>query len=781
MRRPAGAARGCAGWAACGSARPPVAARRPARSLDGPGAAGRRHEGLALGSAALQLGDDPLGIDLVGRGDALAHQLLVEVRQRPDLQTGVRPQARERVAEQGSLDAAVDAHGPGAGASVHADVPLAREPGGRHDRGGDDHGDGRDHHRGNGPPDPAAPAPTIARSGVRLRRAPGVLGGRDDDLGVDEGLRCGGRSAVDGRRRLRPVRIGLGVVGEADGGQPQAHARLAGRSDDDRRGPVVHDGDVGTGVRHVDDVGDHDRDVVGRPALEGQVDQARHRSRRVPLGQGAADLRAAHDAGEAVGAQHVAVAVPCLAHRQIGLHRVHAVEGAHEQRSPGVDRGLLLRDAAGIDEGLHVGVVVGDLRQLAIAQQVGARVADVHDGQPIAEPVDAGDRRAHPREVGVRGDDVGDAVAHLRDRVAERAQHLVRRRRVHVEVGHGRHRDGAGELPGRMPAHAVGHEQQRGAGVAGVLVALADESDVGPGGVAQDEGHGALLLDLQRGAPDTQRGAHGQDGRGGDAGAVDPRAVRRAEVLHDPRPLGRVDPRVPAGRVVVIDDEGRVGCATDGDLDVAQRHDRAEQRSLDHDELAALDLLLLVHLRRLRGAGGTGGLALAAGGPGLRGLAQVATQGQHGDEHERPQQREESQPHEGERQLRHGSAAPEHQLRRADHDRRAVRHLDLRDLLAVDEGAVRRVEVAHEDGRPEDDLAVVARGARILDADVGVAAAAEAGDGTHQRVGGAADLEPGLARVDADGVLAARRTAPRRVPRCAPGRCRSRARRPGRG
>ena len=47
---------------------------------------------------------------------------------------------------------------------------------------------------------------------------------------------------------------------------------------------------------------------------------------------------------------------------------------------------LGLGDPALVDERLHVGVVVGDLRELAVAQQVGAGVADVGEPDPAARP-----------------------------------------------------------------------------------------------------------------------------------------------------------------------------------------------------------------------------------------------------------------------------------------------------------------------------------------------------------------------------------------------------------
>ncbi len=137
-------------------------------------------------------------------------------------------------------------------------------------------------------------------------------------------------------------------------------------------------------------------------------------------------------AAQAVAADEVAVAGSRLAHRHVGLGGVHAVDRAHEQVAARVGGGLLRGDAAGVDEGLHVGVVAGDLGELAVAQQVGARVADVQHGHPrrvATEPRERGERGAHAGELGLRGDDVGDPLARRDDRLA-RAARAPRRRRA---------------------------------------------------------------------------------------------------------------------------------------------------------------------------------------------------------------------------------------------------------------------------------------------------------------------------------------------------------------
>ena len=46
-------------------------------------------------------------------------------------------------------------------------------------------------------------------------------------------------------------------------------------------------------------------------------------------------------------------------------------------------------DAAAVDEALHEGVVGGDLRELAVAEEVDAGVADVGEGELVADAQDA--------------------------------------------------------------------------------------------------------------------------------------------------------------------------------------------------------------------------------------------------------------------------------------------------------------------------------------------------------------------------------------------------------
>ena len=78
-----------------------------------------------------------------------------------------------------------------------------------------------------------------------------------------------------------------------------------------------------------------------------------------------------------------------------------------------MDGGLLLADLALVDQRLDPAVVVGELLELAVAQQVGPAVADVGQAELGAVEQGAGDRGAHAVERGVGLDQVGDPVVGL--------------------------------------------------------------------------------------------------------------------------------------------------------------------------------------------------------------------------------------------------------------------------------------------------------------------------------------------------------------------------------
>ena len=161
-------------------------------------------------------------------------------------------------------------------------------------------------------------------------------------------------------------------AGNAKLGQALAVARLAGGTDDDGRLGSAWASSTSTtsATTQVTLSGAPASSAASTSAVTAAVGSARASS--------SCDARVGDVAAQAVAADEVAVADARLAHRDVGLGRVDAVDRAHER---GCGAGGRSASSAvmrpGVDEGLDVGVVAGDLGELAVAQQVGARVADV--------------------------------------------------------------------------------------------------------------------------------------------------------------------------------------------------------------------------------------------------------------------------------------------------------------------------------------------------------------------------------------------------------------------
>jgi hypothetical protein len=230
-------------------------------------------------------------------------------------------------------------------------------------------------------------------------------------------------------------------------------------------------------------------------AAQRQLDHAVGALARVAVGgQRLGQRLVADHTGQAVGAEQVAVAGPGLPHRERRLD-VLPGDGAQQQRALRVRLRLLLGDATLVDQGLDERVVLGDLRERAFAELVGARVADVDEPEPAAREQDRRERGAHAFEVGGVRDVPGDRGVALDGGLAQLGEQVVAGV-VLVERGqrgdHQRRRD----LTGGVAAHPVGERQQPGSGIDGVLVVLPDEPAVAAGGVTQDQGHvaGPLMI-----------------------------------------------------------------------------------------------------------------------------------------------------------------------------------------------------------------------------------------------------------------------------------------------
>ena len=175
---------------------------------------------------------------------------------------------------------------------------------------------------------------------------------------------------------------------------------------------------------------------------------------------------------------------------------VDAVEGFDEEVPLLVDGGLFLGDATGVHQRLDEGVILRQLLQSSVPEQVRPRVPDVGKGDAVAFPAHCGDRRTHPAKSG-ESPMTRLSSRVLIDGIRERGENLVAGR-LAIEFGEGSDGRGARQFPRRVPTHAVRHNEHVPTGVAGVLVALAHESDVRAGGVTKSEAN--VIATAVRGA-----------------------------------------------------------------------------------------------------------------------------------------------------------------------------------------------------------------------------------------------------------------------------------------
>ena len=235
----------------------------------------------------------------------------------------------------------------------------------------------------------------------------------------------------------------------------------------------------------VEDVGDDDRDVVGSAAAQCELDQVLDGLLgALVAGEGVLERLVGDDAGQAVGADQVAVAGADFTDGEVGLDVLAAAQRPHQQGALGVGGGFLFGDAALVDQTLHPGVVLGDLGEDAVAEQVRARVADVHEAEALAGPQQGGERGAHALQLRVLLDHGAQLVVGTLHGGAEGGED-VGARHVVVERDDGGDGLGGGDLAGGGAAHAVGDREQTRTGVSGVLVALPDHAFVRSGGEAQ--------------------------------------------------------------------------------------------------------------------------------------------------------------------------------------------------------------------------------------------------------------------------------------------------------
>jgi hypothetical protein len=473
----------------------------------------------------LKLGDQRLGVGDAALGDRLGDRVLIIGAELADLDGGRSEQAGEADPGDALVGAAEDRHV----AVVHADVVLllVEVPGDVRAAAEQDHQ--QDKRAGHDRPAASAPvtvivvavaagvaAVVVAMAAAAADPAGGgvvvgvlVLAGRPVDAGPVEAVgagaetvrfeRCGVELAGVGvagpcgpdagrllfaHRRLgcgpgQPHRPGRG--GALPDGLPRVGRGAGRRRPREHRGPGRRDR-ADLGVQHV---GDDAGDVVGATAADRELDQLERRLVRVPdRAEGLVERLLGDHAGQAVGAEQVTVAWQGVERHQVGLGHRPAVEGAQQQGPVRVRGHVVFGDLALVDQRLDERVVVRDLEELAVAEPVGARVADVAERGVPVRPEQGGQRGAHALDRGIGDDQFLQPQVGRGDRVGERADQ-VGPEAPRVERGDRGDGGGAGHLTGRVAAHAVGDREQVRASVSRVLVPLAEETDVGADRIAE--------------------------------------------------------------------------------------------------------------------------------------------------------------------------------------------------------------------------------------------------------------------------------------------------------
>ena len=138
------------------------------------------------------------------------------------------------------------------------------------------------------------------------------------------------------------------------------------------------------------------------------------------------DLVLGHHAGETVAAEQQAVAVEQRDRVLVDLDLFVGAEGPGEDVLVRVHLGLGLGDLARLHHPRHERVVRRELAELAVAEQVRARVADVGDQRAGAVDLGRRERRPHPGETFVLDGAIPDRAVGAADVVRERAPALGR-------------------------------------------------------------------------------------------------------------------------------------------------------------------------------------------------------------------------------------------------------------------------------------------------------------------------------------------------------------------
>ena len=159
---------------------------------------------------------------------------------------------------------------------------------------------------------------------------------------------------------------------------------------------------------------------------------------------------------------------------------------------------LFRRDRSFANPVFDEAVVFGELLELAVAEEVDARVTDVNprDEIVVVDRSDGDERRSHAAQLRVVGGPFEDRLVGLAGGGDERVARRVGEARLERLE-----RDPTGDLTAAVAAHAVGHREHVVVGEAGVLVAGPHPTDVGGRAPTEVRRH---LPDLEHGVADLE-------------------------------------------------------------------------------------------------------------------------------------------------------------------------------------------------------------------------------------------------------------------------------------
>ena len=201
-------------------------------------------------------------------------------------------------------------------------------------------------------------------------------------------------------------------------------------------------------------------------------------SRRAGLLDEPEDVLLGHHRRQPVGAEEEEVSRLDVDRDHVDVDLRIGSERAGDHGALRVGVGLLRREAAAPHQVGDERVVLGQLLQLAVADPVGARVADVTDGDAPVRQDRGGDGRAHAGGLGVGPRALVDPPVRLLD---DGLDPLGGLQAVGVVVlAEGGRREARRDLARLRAAHPVGHGEERGVENEAVLVAATHAPRVRP-------------------------------------------------------------------------------------------------------------------------------------------------------------------------------------------------------------------------------------------------------------------------------------------------------------